>query len=119
MREGLKTNFVAWCLTVALGLTAGGCQTLSAQRSSAVETRQAITSVAGGLAGRPLTPQEARELEQQIKTDPEAREAVSRIATSMSEAPKAKYCPVGGEHYAPSLKICPVHNVQLKTVGEK
>lgn len=119
MREGLKTNFVAWCLPVALGLTAGGCQTLSARRSSAVETRQAMTSVAGGLAGRPLSEEEARELEQQIRTDPEAREAVRKIATSMSEAPRAKYCPVGGEHYAPSLEICPVHNVKLKTVGEK
>jgi len=119
MREGLKTNFVAWCLPAFLGLTAGGCQTLSAKRSSAVETRQAITSLAGGLAGRPLSEEEARELEQQIKTDPEAQEAVARIAASMSEAPKAKYCPVGGEHYAPSLKICPVHNVKLKTVGEK
>ena len=119
MREGLKTNFVAWCLPVFLGLTSGGCQTLSAKRSSAVETRQAITSVAAGLAGRPLTPQEARELEAQIKTDPEAREAVSKIAASMGEAPKAKYCPVGGEHYAPGLEICPVHKVKLKTVGEK
>lgn len=119
MRKRSKTNFVVWYWLVLVGVTAGSCQTLSAKRSSAVATRQAITSVAGGLAGRPLTPQEARELEQQIKTDPEAQEAVSRIATSMSEAPKAKYCPVGGEHYAPNVRICPVHNVQLKTIGEK
>ncbi len=119
MREGLKMNFMAWCLLASLGLTAGGCQTLSAKRGSAVEARAAMTSVAGGLAGRPLTPQETRELEQQIKTDPEARSAIRKIAASMGEAPKAKYCPVGGEHYAPNLEICPVHNVKLKTAGEK
>ena len=118
MREGLKTNFVAWCLPVFLGLTSGGCQTLSAKRSSAVETRQAMTSVAGGLAGRPLTPQEARELEQQIRNDPEAQSAIRKIAASMSEAPKSKYCPVDGARYAPHLKICPVHNVPLKEVTE-
>ena len=118
MSEGLKTNFVAWCLPVFLGLTSGGCQTLSAKRSSAVETRQAMTSVAGGLAGRPLTPQEARELEQQIRNDPEAQSAIRKIAASMSEAPKSKYCPVDGARYAPHLKICPVHNVPLKEVTE-
>ena len=118
MSEGLKTDFVAWCLLAFLGLTSGGCQTLSAKRSSAVETRQAMTSVAGGLAGRPLTPQEARELEQQIRNDPEAQSAIRKIAASMSEAPKSKYCPVAGARYAPHLKICPVHNVPLKEVTE-
>ena len=118
MSEGLKTNFVAWGLLAFLGLTSGGCQTLSAKRSSAVETRQAMTSVAGGLAGRPLTPQEARELGQQIRNDPEAQSAIRKIAASMSEAPKSKYCPVDGARYAPHLKICPVHNVPLKEVTE-
>ena len=118
MREGTKTDFVAWCLLVCLGLASGGCQTLSAKRGSAVEAREAMTSVAGGLAGRPLTPQEARELEQQIRNDPEARSAIRKIAASMSEAPKSKYCPVDGARYAPHLKICPVHNVPLKEVTE-
>lgn len=110
-------DFVARYLLVCLILTAGGCQTISAKRSSAVETRQAMTSVAGGLAGRPLTPEESRQLERQIRTDPEAQEAVRKIATSMSEAPKAKYCPVGGEHYAPRLEVCPVHKVRLLMLG--
>ena len=118
MRKRSRTSFGMWCLLAFLGLTAGGCQTLSAKRSSAVETRQAITSVAAGLAGRPLTPQEARELEQQIRTDPGARSAIRKIAASMSEAPKSKYCPVDGARYAPHLKICPVHNVPLKEVTE-
>lgn len=119
MPKRSQMNFVMVYLLLLAGVTAGGCQTLSAKRSSAVETRQAMTSVAGGLAGRPLSQEEARELEAQIKTDPEAREAVARIAASMSETPKAKYCPIGGEHYASSLEICPVHNVKLKPVGEK
>ena len=70
MHEGFKKGFGTWCLLVCLGLASGGCQTLSAKRGSAVEAREAMTSVAGGLAGRPLTPQEARELEGQIRNDP-------------------------------------------------
>ena len=119
MRNGSKTNFVTGYLFLLVCVTASGCQTLTIKRSSAVATREALTSVAGGLAGRPLTPQEARELEQQIKTDPQAQSAIRKIAASMSESPKAKYCPVGGEHYAPSLEICPIHNVKLKIVGEQ
>ncbi len=95
-----------------------GCQTTAGQPKSVVETRQGITAVAGGLTGRPLTDEEARRLATQIRKDPAAQEAVARIATSMSEAPKAKYCPVGGEHYAPNVEICPIHHVPLKTIGE-
>ncbi len=113
-----RTNFVTVYLLLLAGVTAGGCQTLSARRSSAVETRQAMTSVAGGLAGRPLSEEEVRELEQQIRTDPEAREAVRKITTSMSEAPRAKYCPVGGEHYAPHLEVCPIHKVRLLMLND-
>lgn len=118
MSEGLKTDLGTWCLLVCVGLTSGGCQTLAAKRGPAVEAREAMTSVVGGLAGRPLTPQEARQLEQQIRNDPEARSAIRKIATSMSEAPKSKYCPVDGARYAPHLKICPVHNVPLKEMEE-
>ena len=118
MREGLKTDLGTWCLLVCVGLASGGCQTLSARRGSAVEAREAMTSVAGGLAGRPLTPREARELEGQIRNDPEARSAIRKIAASMSEVPRSKYCPVDAARYAPHLKICPVHNVPLKEVAE-
>ncbi len=124
MNEGLKTDLGMWCLLVCAGLASGGCQTLApptaglaAKRGSAVEAREAMTSVAGGLAGRPLTPQEARELEGQIRNDPEARSAIRKIAASMSEAPKSQYCPVDGARFAPHLKICPVHNVPLKEVA--
>lgn len=119
MNEGFKTDFVAWCLLMCVGLTSGGCQTLSARRGSAVEAREAMTSIAGGLAGRPLTPQEARELEQRIHSDPEAQSAIRKIAASMSEALKSKYCPVDGARYAPHLKVCPVHNVELKAAAER
>lgn len=118
MNEGLKTDLGTWCLLVCVGLASGGCQTLAARRGSAVEAREAMTSVAGSLAGRPLTPQETRELEQQIRNDPGARSAIRKIAASMSEAPKSKYCPVDAALYAPYLKICPVHNVSLKEVAE-
>ncbi len=103
MNEGLKTDLGMWCLLVCVGLASGGCQTLAPPTA--------------GLAGRPLTPQEARELEQQIRNDPEARSAIRKIAASMSEAPKSKYCPVDGARFAPHLKICPVHNVPLKEVA--
>ena len=116
MRKRFKTNFATGYLFLLAGVTAAGCQTLAVRQKSAGETRRAITSVAVGLAGRPLTPEEARGLERQIRGDPEAREAVRKIAASMSEAPKAKYCPVGGEHYAPHLEVCPIHKVRLLTI---
>ena len=108
---GTRSLFLLVCLALA------GCQTLSKKHSAAVETREALTSVAGGLAGRPLSEEEARALERQIKTDPEAQEAIRKIATSMSEAPKSKYCPVDGARYAPHLEICPVHKVRLMEIN--
>lgn len=115
MNSAMKRS-LARILFFLLYVTAGGCQTVAVEHRSTAQTRQGITAVAGGLSGRPLSNEEARRLEAQIRKDPEAQEAVSRIATSMSEAPKAKYCPVGGEHYAPNLEVCPIHKVRLLTI---
>ena len=114
-RRYLTGNLV---LLLGVTATAAGCQTLSKKHSAAVETRAGLTAVAGGLAGRTLSDEETRALERQIKTDPEAREAMRKIAASMSEAPRSKYCPVDGARFAPHLKICPVHNVPLKEAQE-
>lgn len=118
MSERFRKNFIAWNVLWLAALAMGGCRTLSAARASSAENRQAMTSIAGGLAGRPLSEDEARQLEEQLKTDPQAQAALRGIASSMSEQARAKYCPVGGEHYAPHLESCPVHNVKLKMVGE-
>lgn len=117
MPRKLKGNFIIWNLSWLVCIAAAGCQTVS-QKKSQAETRQAIKSIGAAMAGRPLSPEEAQRLEQQLKADPEAQDAIRKISDSMREAPQAKYCPVGGEHYAPRLEICPIHKVKLKTVGE-
>jgi hypothetical protein len=71
------------------------------------------------VTGRMLNEEEMRHLERQIKTDKEAQTAIHSIADAMGgQQERAKYCPMGGEHYAPHLAICPVHKVPLKTMEE-
>ncbi|MBI5150171.1 MAG: hypothetical protein HZA28_05320 [Candidatus Omnitrophica bacterium] len=109
-------------LITAVGL--GGCRTLPSsnlEQETPREVRDAVVSVSGAMAGHPLSEEEARRLERQVVTDPGAQSAIKAITSSASAGPaevKAKYCPVGGEHYAPNLKVCPVHNVPLKEVGK-
>lgn len=84
------------------------------------DSRRALVAMTEAVTGRTLTEEETRRLEQQIKTDKEARTAIQSIAEAMAgqEGARGKYCPSGGEHYAPHLAICPVHKVPLKTTEE-
>ncbi len=45
-------------------------------------------------------------------------EGRSAIEIITAQPKRAKYCPVGGEHYAPNITLCPVHQVPLKTVED-
>ena len=54
---------------------------------------------------------------EQMRHNQETRETVETLANTIAgQEVKAKYCPVDGERYAPSVKICPKHQVELKTL---
>ncbi|MBI5415527.1 MAG: hypothetical protein HZA29_01800 [Candidatus Omnitrophica bacterium] len=124
-----KRNRLADAITVLVfiliaSVGGSGCRTLpsaSQGRETPQEVHKAVVSVSGAMAGHPLSEEEARRLQRQVVTDPEAQSAIKAITSSASAGPvdvKSKYCPVGGEHYAPNVEFCPVHHVTLKPVDQ-
>jgi len=101
-------------------LIQGGCRMTAPMKhgsESHEDVQEALTAVAGALSGRELSEKEKRNLEEQIRTDKDAQSAVQAISGAVSgKDVKVKYCPVGGERYAPHLKTCPVHHVPLEMV---
>ena len=99
-----------------------GCRTIPAARSEGEtdrEAQEALTAVAGAVAGKPLSQEEIRQLEKQLREDKEAQSAVQAITGSMSAStPVVKYCPITGKRYAPHMEFCPEHNVPLKVVDQ-
>lgn len=111
-------NIFLILFTLGALLSLGGCQTLSSGGSRSASAG-ALSPLTGAVAGKQLTPQELRRLERQIATDQEARSAMNAIAGSMGgTSSTVKYCPIDGARYAPHLKVCPVHQTDLKNVGE-
>ena len=104
------------CLFLSLAFIFGlsGCAVKKAQNTEEIDT--ALESVAGALVGKELTPEEVKKLKKEIQTNPEARDAVKKITDSLQEPAAVKYCPVDGQRYAPNLKLCPAHKVELKTL---
>jgi hypothetical protein len=101
-------------------LMQGGCRTtapIKHESESNEDVQEALTAVAGALSGREFSEEEKRNLQEQIRTDPDAQSAVQAIGGAVSgKDVKVKYCPVGGERYAPHLETCPVHHVPLEMV---
>lgn len=99
-----------------------GCSTTaSVQKSNETpqEAQSALRSVAGSIAGKPLTQEDLRKLEQQMKNNPEAKSAVETISQSLgSQQIKVKYCPIDGKRFSLKIEMCPDHNVRLKFVDE-
>ena len=98
----------------------GGCRTAAPVKQapeSDEDVQAALTSVAGALSGRDLSEEEKRNLQEQIRTDKDAQSAIQAIGESVSgKDVQVKYCPVGGERYAPNIETCPVHHVRLELV---
>ena len=112
-----KGIFRSRCLFLSLAFIFGlsGCAAKKAQNTEEMGT--ALESVAGALVGKELTPEEVKKLKKEIQTDPEARDAVQKITDSLQNPAAVKYCPVDGQRYAPHLKLCPVHKVELKNLN--
>jgi hypothetical protein len=111
------------CLVVSLCivLILGGCRTVSPtghKGETEQETQKALSAVAGAVSGKPLSDEDLRNLEKQIREDEGAQTAVQAITESVGgKAPLVKYCPVDGQRYAPHMEICPEHHVPLEIVN--
>jgi len=107
-------------LLLSVAIVHSGCRTVApvqGSKESSVEAQEALTAVAGALSGRPLSEEELRGLEQQIRTDEEAQTAVQAITGSIEgKARQVKYCPVTGRRFAVHLEMCPEHQIPLETV---
>ncbi|MBF0484736.1 MAG: hypothetical protein HQL25_08550 [Candidatus Omnitrophica bacterium] len=108
-------NFILILLVVFIcGCSVAGKPTTNATNSKDAE--QTLTSVTSALAGKPVSEQDLRKLEKDLRNDPEARSAVNEVANSFNGEVKVKYCPVDGKRFAPNIIECPIHHVPLKWV---
>ena len=109
-------------LLVSSSVIFTSCQSTRTMGLAGQETKEmksVIGSLAEAVGGKELNEQEINNLEQNIRKDPEAREAVQMISDSISGKNKQiKYCPITGKRYSPKLKECPVHHEELKWVAE-
>ena len=98
----------------------GGCQSASSLKSDGEtneDVQKAMGSITEAIGGQPLTEEELKNLQKQIREEPQAQSAVQRISDAMGGKSMAvKYCPVTGKRYAADIAVCPVHNVDLKLV---
>ena len=80
------------------------------------EAEQNMAVVASGIIKENLTTQDMRALEESLKKDPEARDAVGTVTRSMAEQKVIKYCPKCGARYAPNIEICPIDKTKLNVL---
>jgi len=99
-----------------------GCQTVSpvsTPQESRTEVEQSIESVAEALSGRSLSKEDMERFKDQIRTNPDAQEAVQVITDSMTgRNVSVKYCPEDGKRYDAHLEYCPGSNTRLRWVEE-
>lgn len=109
-------------LTILVFLSSmAGCATRQKDSARKVnqENLEDLRTVAGAMAGKAITDDDLKKLNQQLKTDKDAQSAVSTLTNTLSGTKKViKYCPVCGERFAASVKTCPTHNVELKVLGQ-
>lgn len=78
---------------------------------------EAMKAVAESITGQKLDDKQLRKLSQDLKNDPEARQAVKMVTESVQgNAPVAKYSPVTGKRYAPNMEYDPETGVKLLPV---
>ncbi|HQP11008.1 MAG TPA: hypothetical protein PKV41_06465 [Candidatus Omnitrophota bacterium] len=117
-RSFVPRFMVFFCVVLILS----GCRTIApvgqGRNETSQEAQEALSAVAGAISGKPLSDEDLRNLEKQIREDEEAQTAVQAITQSVGgKAPVVKYCPIDGKRYAPHMEICPEHQVPLETVS--
>ncbi|PIW63498.1 MAG: hypothetical protein COW13_01700 [Candidatus Omnitrophica bacterium CG12_big_fil_rev_8_21_14_0_65_50_5] len=91
--------------------SASGCGTTEKRK----DVEKSIGVVAEVVTGRPMSEDDVKKIEQQMRRDPQARRAIKSIAGSGTPS-VTKYCPIDGQRYAGNVEMCPVHNVKLEVV---
>ena len=95
-----------------------GCQTAPKPQSSRAETISALTAVTRGVADKPVTEAQLKDLAVQVSKDPQAQSAIRSINTALRAQHTVKYCPVDGQRFSADMIYCPIHHVKLKYVEE-
>ncbi len=110
----MKTLRFIICVCTVVSLSAcGTIQKKKNQIEYLKESQEALGTIAEAVTGMPLTEEEKKALEKQLRSDPEAQAAVESIANSLSEPVRMKYSPVTGKRYAPHLDYDPETGAQL------
>ncbi len=97
-----------------------GCQSAAVSKpgsSQGVIPRRemdALKSAAKAYSGRDVSDEDIYRLANQLQNNSEAQEATSTVTNALIQRPVVYYCPVDGKRFAPSVKECPEHHVQLK-----
>jgi hypothetical protein len=111
----LRNNLLIIFCVIVLG---AGCRTVTSATSAQETSQEALSAVAGAVSGKPLSSEDLRNLEKQVREDEGARTAVQAISESVGgRAAVVKYCPVDGKRYASHMEICPDHQVPLEVLS--
>ena len=111
-------NLILIIFTI-LFLSSCASTTHNTGQESSREAQSAASAVVGAVTGAKTDEKDLRELEAQIRRDPQAQSAVESITQGMTDPSAAgKYCPVDGERYSAKFDMCPKHAVPLKNIEE-
>lgn len=111
---GIAVLAFAVCGCATGGKSAAGLPASTVQQA---EDLDAFRAVAESVAGGGLTDSRIRDLERDIRQDPDTRSAVGMITESVGgKKPAAKYSPATGKRYAPSMEYDPETGVKLLPV---
>ena len=102
-----------------ISLVVYGCQTNPQTRNDlkADQVRlKTMRSVASALSGKEVTDEDFLRLGKQMRTNEEVKDAVESLANALTTSTKIQYCPIDGKRFAPAIKYCPQHHVELKEV---
>ena len=97
-----------------------GCKTIPTHpQQKPQQVQKDLRTLTGALSHKPLTEEEWGNLQNQIKTNPQAKSAVQTITDTLGNKKLVvKYCPVDGKRFAQTLVNCPDHHVELKILEE-
>jgi len=117
----MKTH-VFFVLIFVLNFVCLGCQ--SSQKRTDIQTQEtqqdvskALKSVGEAISQTQLNDQQLKDLENQVRSDPQAQTAIESVTDALTgHAGMVRYCPVDGKHFSVELIRCPTHGVPLQEV---
>lgn len=129
----LKKKFfffrVSHFVFIIVAVFIGGCASSSSNKvkilrpqavgESSEDVMSAVEQVLGSVSGKPVDQKGLKDLNKELRENPEAQSAVKVIKDSVSGQGKVvKYCPIDGQRYSPKFDSCPLHHVLLKSLND-